>query len=58
LLVGVLTIAGVAAIMLIFSIPFTILSLAIVPALSVIVLYYTRTIKVATRRQAKATGSQ
>ena len=56
LLVGVLTIVGVVSIMLFYNIPYTILSLAIAPALFVIVLYYTRNIKAATRRQAKATG--
>jgi len=56
LLVGVLTIIGVAAIMLFYSVSFTILSLAVAPALFVIVLYYTRTIKAAAKRQAKATG--
>ena len=56
LLVSVLTLGGVAAIMLFYSVPFTILSLSIIPALAVIVLYYTRNIKAATKRQAKATG--
>ncbi len=56
LLVSILTLGGVAAIMIFYSVPFTILSLAIVPALAVIVLYYTRNIKAATKRQAKATG--
>ncbi len=56
LLVGVLTIIGVAAIMLFYSVSFTVLSLAVAPALFVIVLYYTRTIKAAAKRQAKATG--
>jgi ATP-binding cassette, subfamily B, bacterial len=56
LLVSILTLGGVAAIMMVYSVPFTILSLAIVPALAVIVLYYTRNIKAATKRQAKATG--
>ena len=56
LLVSILTIGGVAAIMLVYSVPFTILSLAIVPALAVIVLYYTRNIKAAAKKQAKATG--
>src|SRR5215472_16475635 len=56
LLVGVLTLFGVAAIMVFYSVSFTILSLAIVPALAVIVLYYTRTIKAAAKRQAKAAG--
>jgi ABC-type multidrug transport system fused ATPase/permease subunit len=56
LLVGVLTIVGVAAIMLFYSVSYTILSLAILPALAVIVLYYTRTIKAAAKRQAKSAG--
>ncbi|HCI80965.1 MAG TPA: hypothetical protein DHW02_14895, partial [Ktedonobacter sp.] len=56
LLVGVLTLGGVAAIMLFYSVPFTILSLAIAPALFVIVLYYTRNIKLAAKRQAKSAG--
>lgn len=56
LLVGVLTIVGVAAVMLFYSIPYTLLSLAILPALSVIVLYYTRNIKVAAKKQAKSAG--
>ena len=56
LLVSFLTLGGVAAIMLFYSVPFTILSLAIVPALAVIVLFYTRNIKAAAKRQAKATG--
>jgi ATP-binding cassette subfamily B protein len=56
LLVSILTLGGVAAIMLVYSVPFTVLSLAIVPALAVIVLYYTRNIKAATKGQAKATG--
>src|SRR5205085_6554809 len=56
LLVSILTIGGVAAIMLVYSVPFTILSLAIVPALAVIVLYYTRNIKAATKKQAKSAG--
>jgi ATP-binding cassette subfamily B protein len=56
LLVGILTLFGVAAIMLFYSVQYTILSLAIVPALAVIVLYYTRHIKAASKRQAKATA--
>ncbi len=56
LLVSILTLGGVAAIMMFYSVSFTILSLAIVPALAVIVLFYTRNIKAATKRQAKATG--
>src|SRR6266566_4270541 len=56
LLVSILTLGGVAAIMMLYSVPFTLLSLAIIPALAVIVLYYTRNIKAATKGQAKATG--
>jgi len=56
LLVGVLTIIGVAAIMLFYSVPYTILSLALAPALFVIVIYYTLNINAAAKRQAKAAG--
>ncbi len=56
LLVGILTLVGVASIMLFYSVPYTILSLAIAPALFVIVLYYTRNIKAASKRQAKSAG--
>ena len=56
LLVSILTLGGVAAIMMLYSVPFTVLSLAIIPALALIVLYYTRNIKAATKGQAKATG--
>src|SRR6266568_3740099 len=56
LLVGSLTLVGVGAIMLFYSVPYTILSLAMAPALAVIVLHYTRTIKVAARKQAKSAG--
>src|SRR2546421_2613285 len=56
LLVGILTLIGVGAIMLFYSVPYTILSLAMAPALAVIVLHYTRTIKVAARKQAKSAG--
>src|SRR3989440_11486449 len=56
LLVGILTIVGVASIMLFYSVPFTVLSLAVAPALFVIVLYYTRNIKAAAKKQAKSAG--
>lgn len=56
LLVGILTLGGVSAIMLFYSVPYTILSLAVAPALFVIVLYYTRNIKAAAKRQAKSAG--
>jgi len=56
LLVGVLTLGGVSAIMLFYSVPFSVLSLAIAPALFVIVLYYTYNIKAAAKKQAKSAG--
>ena len=56
LLVGVLTLIGVGAIMLFYSVPYTILSRAMAPALAVIVLHYTRTIKIAAKKQAKSAG--
>ncbi|MGI9060753.1 MAG: ABC transporter transmembrane domain-containing protein [Ktedonobacteraceae bacterium] len=56
LLVGGLTIVGVIAIMMLYSVPYTFLSLAIAPILFVVVIYYTRNIKVAAKRQAKAAG--
>ena len=56
LLVGILTIVGVASIMLFYSVPYTVLSLAVAPALFVIVLYYTRNIKAAAKKQAKSAG--
>jgi ATP-binding cassette subfamily B protein len=56
LLVGILTIGGVFAIMLFYNLPFTALSLAVAPALFVIVLYYTRNIKAAAKKQAKSAG--
>ena len=56
LLVGILTIGGVVSIMLFYSVPFTVLSLAVAPALFVIVLYYTRNIKAAAKKQAKSAG--
>lgn len=56
LLVGVLTLIGVISIMMLYSVPYTFLSLAIAPILFVVVLYYTRNIKLAAKRQAKAAG--
>ncbi len=55
-LVSVFTLGGVAAVMLFYNVSFTVLSLAIVPALFVIVLYYTRNIKAAAKKQAKSAG--
>jgi ATP-binding cassette subfamily B protein len=56
LLVGVLTLVGVLALMLIISWQYTLLSLAIAPILFAITIYYTSHIKVATKRAAKAAG--
>jgi ATP-binding cassette subfamily B protein len=55
-LVGSLTLFGVLSIMLIISWQYTTLSLAIAPFLFAITIYYTRHIKVATKRAAKAAG--
>jgi ABC-type multidrug transport system fused ATPase/permease subunit len=53
---GILTLLGVAFIMYTISPSYTVLSLAITPALFVIVLLYTKTIKTASKRAAKAAG--
>ncbi len=57
LLAGILTILGVAGIMLTVSPQYTLLSLCIAPILFLIVLLYTKTIKAATKKQAKAAGA-
>jgi ABC-type multidrug transport system fused ATPase/permease subunit len=56
LLAGILTLLGVAAVMLIISPAYTLISLAIAPALFILVLGYTKNIKLATKKAAKATG--
>ncbi len=56
LLAGILTLAGVLAVMLFLSWQYTLISLAIAPVLFVAVLVYTKTIKQASRLAAKATG--
>ncbi len=56
LLAGVMTLVGVAAIMWTISPQYTILSIAIAPALFTIVLMYTRTIKTAAKKASKAAG--
>src|SRR6266702_5210102 len=56
LLASVLTITGVAIVMIYISWQYTIISLAIAPALFMIVLGYTRNIKVAAKKAAKAAG--
>jgi ATP-binding cassette subfamily B protein len=54
LLVGVLTIVGVGAVMFYTSVPYTLLSIVIVPALAVVVFSYTASIKAATKKTSKA----
>ncbi len=56
LLAGSLTLVGVATIMFIISPSYTLLSLAVAPALFVIVLGYTKNIKAAAKKASKATG--
>ncbi|HLJ32069.1 MAG TPA: ABC transporter transmembrane domain-containing protein [Ktedonobacteraceae bacterium] len=56
LLSGILTLAGVAVVMIVISPAFTFISLAIAPALFLIVLIYTRLIKAEARKAAKAAG--
>src|SRR5213079_1393635 len=56
LLAGILTLAGMVIVMVLVNWRFTLLSIIVVPALFVVVLGYTRSIKAATRRAAKAAG--
>jgi ABC-type multidrug transport system fused ATPase/permease subunit len=56
LLAGVLTLIGVVCIMLFLSPSYTLISLAIAPALFLTTLTYTRNIKAAAKRASKATG--
>src|SRR5437870_570801 len=56
LLAGVLTLVGVVSVMLSISPLYTLISLAIAPALFMIVLGYTKNIKAAAKQAAKATG--
>ncbi len=56
LLAGMLTLVGVASIMLFISPQYTLISLAIAPALFLIVLGYTKNIKAAAKKAAKAGG--
>ncbi len=51
-----LLVAGITGIMLFLSIPYTMISLAITPALFLIVLGYTRGIKAAAKKAAKSAG--
>src|SRR6266849_2934542 len=56
LLAGVLTLVGVVLVMLFVSAQFTLIAMAIAPALFVTVLGYTKHIKGAAKKAAKATG--
>jgi ATP-binding cassette subfamily B protein len=56
ILSATLTILGIAAVMYFLSPRYTLISLAIAPALFVLVLMYTKGIKAATKKAAKATG--
>jgi ABC-type multidrug transport system fused ATPase/permease subunit/pSer/pThr/pTyr-binding forkhead associated (FHA) protein len=54
LLTSILTILGVAAVMVANSVPYSILSLVIVPPLALVVFSYTASIKAAAKKTAKA----
>lgn len=54
LLTGALTIVGVAVVMFMNSVPYSALSIVIVPALALVVFSYTASIKAATKKTAKA----
>src|SRR5262249_40308182 len=56
LLAGVMTLVGVVAVMFFLSPQYTLIALAIAPALFMMVLGYTRNIKAAAKKSAKATG--
>ncbi|HET9919132.1 MAG TPA: ABC transporter transmembrane domain-containing protein [Ktedonobacteraceae bacterium] len=56
LLAGVLTLVGVITVMLLLSPTYTLISMAIIPAMFVMTLTYTRGIKAATKQATKATG--
>ncbi|HZS79250.1 MAG TPA: ABC transporter transmembrane domain-containing protein [Ktedonobacteraceae bacterium] len=56
LIAGILTMVGVIVVMLLFNVQFTILSIVILPALAVVVIGYTRTIKAASKKASKAGG--
>jgi ATP-binding cassette subfamily B protein len=56
LLAGVLTLVGVVSVMLFLSAQFTLIAMAIAPALFASVLGYTKNIKAAAKKAAKATG--
>jgi subfamily B ATP-binding cassette protein MsbA len=53
---GTLTIVGVITVMLITNLPFTLISIVIVPLLALIVFIYPRNIKAATKKEKKLEG--
>ncbi len=53
---GTLTIVGVITVMLITNLPFTLISIVIVPLLALIVFIYTPSIKAATKKEKKLEG--
>src|SRR5712692_4942771 len=56
LLAAVLTLTAIIAVMLFLSAAYTVIALTIMPAMFIITLGYTKSIKAATRRASKATG--
>ncbi len=56
LLAGTLTLVGVITVMLLLSPTYTLISMTIIPALFMMTLFYTRSIKAATKQTSKATG--
>jgi ABC-type multidrug transport system fused ATPase/permease subunit len=56
LLSGILTLVGILVVMLLINWQFTVLAMAIVPPLFVIVVIYTRTIRHASKKTARAAG--
>ena len=56
LLAGILTLIGVVTIMLVLSPAYTLIAMAIAPALFLSTLFYTKSIRAAAKRAAKATG--
>ncbi len=56
LLAGVLTLIGVASVMIFISPAYTLISLAVAPALFIATLGYTKNIRAAAKRASKATG--
>jgi ATP-binding cassette, subfamily B, bacterial len=57
LLTGILTIVGVASVMFYYSVPYTLISIVVVPALALVVFSYVASIKAASKKAAKAAGA-